>query len=55
MCYQVVELYSACRCLYYQHANKRLVAVAAALAAFSVVRGHDRIMSTSAPPALRGQ
>ncbi|XP_044716965.1 uncharacterized protein HRG_09234 [Hirsutella rhossiliensis] len=23
MCYQVVELYSACRCLYYQHAIDR--------------------------------
>ncbi|KAK8025383.1 hypothetical protein PG990_003206 [Apiospora arundinis] len=23
MCYQVVELYSACRCLYYQHAVDR--------------------------------
>lgn len=23
MCYQLVELYSACRCLYYQHAVDR--------------------------------
>ncbi|GKT60679.1 hypothetical protein ColTof4_00804 [Colletotrichum tofieldiae] len=23
MCYQIVELYSACRCLYYQHAIDR--------------------------------
>ncbi|KAH8880026.1 hypothetical protein GQ53DRAFT_18847 [Thozetella sp. PMI_491] len=23
MCYQVVELYAACRCLYYQHAIDR--------------------------------
>ncbi|KAM5352511.1 hypothetical protein ACJ41O_005233 [Fusarium nematophilum] len=23
MCYQLVELYSACRCLYYQHAIDR--------------------------------
>ncbi|POS80029.1 hypothetical protein DHEL01_v201575 [Diaporthe helianthi] len=23
MCYQVLELYSACRCLYYQHAVDR--------------------------------
>ncbi|KAM3534288.1 hypothetical protein MY4038_002386 [Beauveria bassiana] len=23
MCYQVVELYAACRCLYYQHAVDR--------------------------------
>ncbi|PHH86217.1 hypothetical protein CDD83_10567 [Cordyceps sp. RAO-2017] len=26
MCYQVVELYSACRCLYYQHAIDRCAA-----------------------------
>lgn len=26
MCYQVVELYSACRCLYYQHAVDRCAA-----------------------------
>ncbi|SPQ22219.1 a6d9ed9e-7d00-4ecc-a226-2f5857aa2d31 [Thermothielavioides terrestris] len=23
MCYQLIELYSACRCLYYQHAVDR--------------------------------
>ena len=26
MCYQLVELYSACRCLYYQHAVDRCAA-----------------------------
>ncbi|KAK0719565.1 hypothetical protein B0H67DRAFT_599280 [Lasiosphaeris hirsuta] len=26
MCYQLVELYSACRCLYYQHAIDRCAA-----------------------------
>ncbi|KAK4153204.1 hypothetical protein C8A00DRAFT_34042 [Chaetomidium leptoderma] len=26
MCYELVELYSACRCLYYQHAVDRCVA-----------------------------
>ncbi|OLN86485.1 hypothetical protein CCHL11_08447 [Colletotrichum chlorophyti] len=26
MCYQIVELYSACRCLYYQHAIDRCAA-----------------------------
>jgi len=26
MCYQVVELYSACRCLYFQHAVDRCAA-----------------------------
>ena len=26
MCYQVVELYAACRCLYYQHAIDRCAA-----------------------------
>lgn len=26
MCYQVIELYSACRCLYYQHAVDRCAA-----------------------------
>lgn len=26
MCYQIVELYSACRCLYYQHAVDRCAA-----------------------------
>jgi hypothetical protein len=26
MCYQLLELYSACRCLYYQHAVDRCVA-----------------------------
>ncbi|KAK1975455.1 hypothetical protein LZ30DRAFT_563087, partial [Colletotrichum cereale] len=26
MCYELVELYSACRCLYYQHAIDRCAA-----------------------------
>lgn len=26
MCYQLIELYSACRCLYYQHAIDRCAA-----------------------------
>ena len=25
MCYQLIELYSACRCLYYQHAVDRCI------------------------------